>query len=174
MVENGLEESGKGTEEKKEEPYAESGRTMPGTPREAAQTPLYCQVGACKTAARKAQHAVMADAARCEGACSALHRPSHRSAFYRPAACSPPHGEFRPRPPHADLCRESPTEAVLGTAPFHPKRHPDTRQNPRWFQGNAPQHGREGSPPTPFEHKCMKRRKFPLPLQGETICLGTR
>lgn len=120
------------------------------------------------------QHAVMADAARCEGACSALHRPSHRSAFYRPAACSPPHGEFRPRPPHADLCRESPTEAVLGTAPFHPKRHPDTRQNPRWFQGNAPQHGREGSPPTPFEHKCMKRRKFPLPLQGETICLGTR
>ena len=121
-----------------------------------------------------AQCGALADAARCEGACSALHRPSHRSAFYRPAACSPPHGEFRPRPPHADLCRESPTEAVLGTAPCHPKRHPDTRQNPRWFQGNAPQHGREGSPPTPFEHKCMKRRKFPLPLQGETICLGTR
>lgn len=126
-MENGLKENGDDTEEKEEEPYAERGRIMLVTRRETAQTLPYCQVGACKTAARKAQHAAMADAARCEGACSALHRPSHRSAFYRPTACSPPHGEFRPRPPHADLCRGSPTEAVLGTAPFHPQtasRHP--------------------------------------------------
>ena len=93
-----MKENGEGTEEKEEEPYAESGRTMPGTPREAAQTPLYCQVGACKTAARKAQHAVMADAARCEATCSALHLPSHRSVFCSPFAYAPPHGEFRPRP----------------------------------------------------------------------------
>lgn len=120
------------------------------------------------------QHAVMADAARCEGACSALHRPSHRSAFYRPAACSPPHGEFRPRPPHADLCRGSLTEAVPCTAPPSPQTASLHPTQPSTAPGNTPWHGREGSPPTPFEHKCMKRRKFPLPLQGETICLGTR
>lgn len=174
MMENGLEENGDDTEEKEEEPYAKRGRIMLVTRRETAQTLPYCQVGACKTAARKAQHAVMADAARCEGACSALHRPSHRSAFYRPAACSPPHGEFRPRPPHADLCRGSLTEAVPCTAPPSPQTASLHPTQPSTAPGNTPWHGREGSPPTPFEHKCMKRRKFPLPLQGETICLGTR
>ena len=167
MMENGLKENGDDTEEKEEEPYAERGRIMLVTRRETAQTLPYCQVGACKTAARKAQHAAKEHAVHCIG---------HRTEVHFAAQLHVPHHTVSFAHDHRTQTSvgEAPQKPSLAPPHFTPKRHPDTRQNPRWFQSNAPQHGGESSPPTPFEHKCMKRRKFPLPLQGETICLGTR
>lgn len=120
-------------------------------------------------------HAAMADAAHCEATCSALHRPSHRSAFYSPFAYAPPNAEFRPTttvrsPLYGNLTKAAPCTAP----PLTPNGIPTPD---RTLDGSKAMHldtAGKAARPTPFEHKCMKRRKFPLPLQGETICLGTR
>lgn len=167
MMENGLKENGDDTEEKEEEPYAERGRIMLEARREAALTTPYCQAGACRTVARKAQHGAKSHAARCIGHRTEVlftvhsHTPHQTPSFAHDHSTQPPVWKpHRSRPLHR--------------SPSHPKRHPYPPTQPSTAPGNAPRHGRESSTPTPFARKCMKRRKFPLPLQGETICLGTR
>lgn len=127
---NGLEESGEGTEEKEEEPYAESGRTMPGTPREAAQTLPYCQVGACKTVARKAQHGAKSHAARCDGRCSALRRPMQRAAKEHAVHCighrTEVHFTAQLHVPHhtVSFAHDHRTQTSVGKAPQKPSLAP--------------------------------------------------
>lgn len=85
------------------------------------------------------QCTAMTDAAHCEATCSALHRPSHRSAFCSPFACPPPHGEFRPRPQYAAPCQGTPQKPFpLYRSPLSPQRLPGTRHSPRRPQAIRP------------------------------------
>ena len=107
-----------------------------GAPRDDGETAKLAHAGLLQekrsTLRSHTQRTAMTDAAHCEATCSALHRPSHRSAFCSPLACTPPHGEFRPRPQYAASCLGTPQKPPPRTAPpLSPQRFPDTRHSPR-------------------------------------------
>ena len=114
-----------------------------GAPRDDGETAKLAHAGLLQekrsTLRSHTQRTAMTDAAHCEATCSALHRPSHRSAFCSPLACTPPHGEFRPRPQQAASCLGTPQKPSLCTAPLlSSQRLPDTRHSPRRPQAIRP------------------------------------